>query len=170
MDSATEFRKPHWSSALWPVLRPFVNATLVLAIVLVLAALSLVHSTRSFVDDTLADVKIGLLREIDKDAETLIADLRIGAAEYDKLQADIAALAQHPDLVLDPETRRSLRQIESDTHRIATDLDRIASGHIDLSQKTLERMAMALVRAYGESRREGETHKQAGAGFLPPVE
>lgn len=136
----------------WEFTRPFVNATLVLAIVLVVAMLWFVDAAQSLVDDTLNDVKFGLIEELDDDAKLLMAEIRKGVAEFDTLRADIARIADHPADLIDPQIRHSIKAVENDANRIAHDLDRIASGHVDLSQESLERIAVSLVRAYSEIR------------------
>ena len=69
----------------WEFTRPFVNATLVLAIILVGAMLWFVNTAQSLVDDTLNDVKFGLIEELDDDAKLLTAEIRknLGALGYE---------------------------------------------------------------------------------------
>ncbi len=137
---------------LWRVVRPFANATLLLAVLLVALSLWLTMTARSFVDDTLADIKLGLLQEADRDIEMLLADYRDGVAQFDALRERITRLAEDPSTLVDPRTRSDIEALKKDADRIATGLDRIASGQLELSQATLESLAVTLVRAYGEVR------------------
>ena len=136
----------------WQITRPFVNATLTLAVILTVLMLWLVGAARTLVHDTLADVRFGLIKEIDQDSKSLIGDLRRGAIELDALRADIARISVDPTIAIDPETRRDIKLVRNDADRIARDLDRITSGHVDLSQKMMERLAVAVVRAFGDVR------------------
>lgn len=136
----------------WQFTRPFVNVTLILAIILLVLILWLVSTTRSFVDDTMSDVKFGIVEEIEQDARDLVAEVRRGLDELDALRLDIEKLVENPASLIDPQIRRDIEAVKNDADRIASDLDRIATGHIDMSQETLEKLAVSLVRAYGDIR------------------
>lgn len=141
----------HWCHA-WRVMRPYVNATLILAILLVGMSMWLVSTARSFVDDSLADVKLGLIQEADKNIGALLAEYRAGVAQFETLRLQISGLVDNPSTLIDPRTRSEIEALKKDADRIGIGLDRIASGHLELSQATLESLAVTVVRAYGRVR------------------
>ncbi|MEM9104641.1 MAG: hypothetical protein AAGC96_03210 [Pseudomonadota bacterium] len=140
------------TNRLWRALRCFVNSTLVLFIILVAALLWLVNSTQNFVVDTLGEVKVGLLQDMDGDARQLIADMRSNATELKTLRGDIARIADDPSALIDPEMRATLVAVEQDVDRIALNLERISSGQFEIAQEALETLAVSAVRAYGDIR------------------
>ncbi|WP_419909952.1 hypothetical protein [Hoeflea sp.] len=138
--------------AAWSVIRPLLNATLLLAVVAAIAGLMLMHSTRALVDNTMADVKSGVLREIDEDAKRLFAEMDGAYAEFDRLKQRIDRIVDDPQSLLDEQVRQDIRAVKNDLHGIAEDLDRISRGQLDISQETLEKLAISLVRTYGQIR------------------
>lgn len=143
---------PPFAKRAWRAVRCFVNSTLVLLIILVAALLLLVHSAQNFVVDTLADVKVGLLQDIDGDAKQLIGEMRTSATELKQLRGDIARIADNPSVLVDPEIRETLVSMEQDVGRISLSLERISSGQFEIAQDALEKVAVSAVRAYGEIR------------------
>ena len=88
-------RRQRWRRV-WRAVRPFANATLLLAVVLVALSLWLATTARSFVDDTLADVKLGVIQQADHDIEMLLAEYRDGVAQFDALRERVTRLAEDP--------------------------------------------------------------------------
>ncbi|MDA4847016.1 hypothetical protein [Hoeflea poritis] len=140
------------AAATWSVLRPLLNATLLLAAIAAIAGLTLVNSTRSLVDDTMTEVKSGVLHEIDEDAKRLFQEIDAAYAEFERLEQQVAGILGDPQSLLDSQTKEDIRAVRDDLSRIAGDLDRISTGQFDISQKTLEKLAVSLVRTYGEIR------------------
>ena len=136
----------------WRALRCFVNSTLVLLIILVAALLWLMNSAQNFVVDTLADVKVGLLQDIDGDAKQLIGDMRSNATDLQKLRGEIARIVDDPPALVDPEVRETLVAVEQDIDRIALSLERISTGQSEIAQDALETVAVSAVKAYGDIR------------------
>lgn len=147
---------------IWKAIRPFVNASLVLALALALTGLWFVNSARTLVDDTLNDVKFGVIKELDEEANGLVAEIREGVSELHALRTDISRIADNPSDLVDQDTRDRIKEIQTVARQIALDLDRMASGHMNLSQDTLEKLAVSLVHAYGKIR--GCTAPDDGVG------
>ena len=140
------------AAATWSVARPLLNATLLLAVIATIAGLTLVKSARSLVDDTMTEVKSGVLHEIDEDAKRLFREMDTAHAEFERLEQQIAGILDDPQSLLDKQTKEDIRAVREDLSRIAGDLDRISAGQFDVSEKTLEKLAVSLVRTYGEIR------------------
>ncbi|WP_136659449.1 hypothetical protein [Nitratireductor sp. XY-223] len=153
MNRTWQERLKRGAAAAWTVLRPLLNATLLLAVIATVAGLTLVNSTRALVDDTMAEVKTGVLHEIDEDAKRLFAQIDGAYAEFERLEQQVAGVLHDPQSLLDKETKDEIRSVRDDLARIADDLDKITQGQLDISQQTLERLAVSLVRTYGEFRR-----------------
>lgn len=140
------------ANVIWSIVRPLLNATLILVIVAGVTGLALMNSTRSLVNDTMAEVKSGVLREIDEDARHILGEIEAADAEYERLKRQVTDLLNDPQALLDGQAKKEIRSIRDDLARIADDLDRISAGQIEISQNTLERLAVSLVRTYGEIR------------------
>ena len=161
---------PRMRARVWRIARPLVNTTMGLCIVLLLVMIWFVHSAQSFFDDVMHKVKFDVIEEVDTDIKALADAMRAGVDELDSLQTKLTTLVERPADQLGDEMRKDIVAIRKDTQRIADDLDRMASGHIDLSQDTLEKVSAALVHAYGEIRgctapsepREGQSAAASG--------
>lgn len=164
---------PRLRARVWRIARPLVNTTMGLCIVLLLVMIWFVHSAQSFFDDVMHKVKFDVIEEVDTDIKALAEAMRSGVDELDSLQTKLTTLVERPADQLGDEMRKDIVAIRNDTQRIADDLDRMASGHIDLSQDTLEKVSAVLVHAYGEIRgctapSEPRERQSAAASDLVP--
>lgn len=136
------------SSRLKQFLLSLVNATLMLAIILVLLGLLLLNQAESFANDVVSDVKFALLKEIDTDVQLVVESIRATDRDLRAVEAQLKALVEQPEITLSPEIRADISAVNAKLDQLTAGVSKLLNSHDSLSDQSVRRIASTVAETY----------------------
>ena len=135
------------------LLLALVNATLILAIILTITGIILLRKVESFAADVVSDVKIEVLRDIDKEIEDVAATVKAGERNLRRISERLDEITQRPDITLSPETQQDIRSLSAELKALKQSVSRLTASRNALSDEAIRRFFAALSETYIEMRK-----------------
>ncbi|MGI9410060.1 MAG: hypothetical protein ACR2OV_08300 [Hyphomicrobiaceae bacterium] len=136
-----------------PILLSLLNATLVLAIALSVCIIVLIGRLETFADDTLSDVKFGLLKEIDNDVRQVAEVMNSGERDLRLIAERLAKWQNRPEVLLAPKMRGEIDLLVAEIRQLSAAVSRLTESHQALSDRTVRQIGAAMANAYIDIRK-----------------
>jgi hypothetical protein len=130
-----------------------VNATLLLAIILVLLVLWLVYKVEDVAADLVTKVDMGLVELVEGDIRDAVAGIQGLRDDLGALNDELAQLIDHPGITLSPDIREELDAINAQAAQIDKAVARLTDFDRDLSDRQIREIGNVLSEAVVNARR-----------------
>lgn len=130
------------------ILQSVANATLMLAIMLMLSGAFLVHKIHSLTAEVISNVKVDLLEAIDKDVETAAKTLKQGERDLQGIAQRLESIEKYPERLLTPDAQRTINLLLSELNRLNGTLKQVVSNREALTDRAIHTLASEFAQTY----------------------